>query len=371
MASATEASLLNKFNMKLYFLLFILNLLLTSCIGKVAKTHMDADLETVKVDFDKEYNKKKFPHTNSSITIQKLEENSDFPIGKIDKIIVDSKRIYILDRSKSKALFIYSREGQFLHIINHIGRGPGEFITPHYFDVDKKTGNIFIMDNNGKKIIIYSSSGKFIKEFEYNFIAVDFVLDNEKKLLFNTGGFPSGDDEEALLIKTDEDGHILNRFFSSESLAPSLAAFNSRNSLQECGNRIFYLPTLSNYIYSLDNDEPQKAYRIDFGKDWPTEDFFEKANGVHPLKVRQKLFESGYVCFLNFIQTKDILHLDFNRGKNYSFYYNKVTKQSLLLPMEDDSVSFPVGVFNDQFIFASYKDTGEPFLVFYDVDFNI
>jgi hypothetical protein len=344
---------------------------LISCAGKESKTNVAKDSTRIEVNFDKVYEERKFPHTNSSITIQKLEECPDIPIGQIDKVIVDHKRIYILDRSKSKALFIYSREGAFLDVIHYVGRGPGEFIAPHCFDIDEKSGDIIIMDSNGRKIIIYSSTGEYIKEFKYDFIAVDFIVDNENNLIFNTGNFPSEDSKNFLIVKMNMEGHILNRFFPADNLSPSLAAFNPRNSLQKCDGELFFLPTFSNYIYSLNNDEPQAIYKIDFGSHWPTEEFFEKSDRMHPLKVRERLIGNDYVCFLNFIQTKDVLHLDFHRGKNHSFYYNKNTKQSLLLPMEDESISFPIGVFYDQFIFVSYMKTGEPFLVFYTVDFNI
>lgn len=357
--------------MKQILLLLLITLFLMSCGGNVSKTNTAADLEIIEVDFGKEYKDKKFPNTNFSMTVRKLEDSPNLPIGQIDKVIVENEKIYILDRSKSKALFIYGRDKGFLDMINCVGRGPGEFITPHCFDIDKKSGNIIIMDNNGKKIIVYSPVGKYIKEFSYDFIAVDFILDNEGNLIVNTGYFPSKDGDNCLFVKMDMNGRILDRFFPSDALSPSLAAFNPRNSLQECDGETFFLPTFSNCIYSLNNNEPQAVYKIDFGKGWPTEEFVERSDGMHPLKVRELLFENEYVCFLNCIQTKDILHLDFHKGKNYSFYYNKHTKQSLLLPMENESISFPVGVFNGQFIFVSYRETTEPFLVFYDVDFDL
>jgi hypothetical protein len=357
--------------MKHSYLLSLIILFLSSCAGKESKTNAGGGPTRIEVNFDNVYEKRKFPQPVSSVTIQKLKDCPDIPIGQIDKVIVDHERIYILDRSKSKALFIYSREGEFLDIIHSVGSGPGEFTAPHGFDIDEKSGNIIIMDSNGRKIIIYSSTGDYIKEFKYDFIAVDFILDSENNLIFNTGYFPSKDGENFLLVKTDMEGRILDRFFPADNLSPSLAAFNPRHSLQKCDGELFFLPTFSNCIYGLNTDGPQTIYEIDFGNHWPAEEFFEKSDGMHPLKVREQLIGSEYVCFLNFIQTKDVLHLDFHKGKNYSFYYNKNTKQSLLLPMEDKSISFPVGVSYDQFIFVSYWDTGEPFLVFYAVDFNI
>ena len=84
------------------------------------------------------------------------------------------------------------------------------------------------------------------------------------------------------------------------------------------------------------------------------------------------MFENNYVCFLNYIQTKDVLHIDFYKDKNYSLYYNKQTKQSLLVAMEDESMSFPLATYGNEFVFIKYNDiTGAPTVVFYTVNFDL
>ena len=61
-----------------------------------------------------------------------------------------------------------------------------------------------------------------------------------------------------------------------------------------------------------------------------------------------------------------------NEGKNYSFYYNKHTKQTLLIAMEDDGFSFPLGTYENEFVSIKYKeDTGAPILIFYTVNFDL
>jgi len=359
--------------MKHFLPLLLASIFLCSCAHKASKTETNtASTEVIKVDFNKELKREPdFPYTKSAVHVRKLEDNPYSPIGHVDKVIVNGDNIYILDRSKAKAVFIYGREKDFLGILNYIGRGPGEFIAPDCFDIDKKTGNIVLMDCNGQKMIVYSPLGEYINEFKYDFIAVDFVLDHEGNPILNTGCFPSKENDNLLLVKMDMNGQILERFFQSNALSPTFAAFSPRNSLQRGDDGIYLLPTFSNQIYALNNNGSQIAYSIDFGEAWPTEAFFEKSEGMHPLKVREQLLDNGSVGFLNCIQTKDLLHLDFHKGKDYSFYYNKNTKQSLLFPKEDEAVSHPVGVLDGQFIFAGYKKDREPWLLFYDVDVDL
>lgn len=331
-----------------------------------------SNVEVIKIDFQKEYKNRKFPYTNYSMTVQRLEENEEHPVGQVDKLIVDNKRIYILDSSKAKSLFIYSREGKLLHIIDKIGGGPGEFIHPDNFDIENKTGNIVIMDGSSRKFIIYSPKGKYIKEIKYDFMAVDFILDEDNNIIVNNGNFSTEANEGYFLFKIGQNGEILDKLFPSEPLSPSLAAFNPRNSMRKLGDEISFLPTLSNRIYQLDAKTSKAIYEIDFSTNWPSKDFFDKSANMHPLKVREKILENKYAFFLNFIQTKDVLHVDFYKEKNYSFYYNKKTKQSLLLSMENENVSFPLATYNDEFVFIKYnEDTGEPTVIFYSVDFDL
>ncbi|GEM_PF-3098435 len=347
-------------------------MLFTSCINKDKKvqTKEQTAAQLIKVDFSKEYKDRKFPNTNYSMTIQRLEDNEKYPIGYIDKLIVDDKRIYILDRSKAKSLFIYSRNGKFLHVINQTGRGPGEFSSLQDFDIDKTTGNIVIMDMGGNKFIFYSPEGKYIKELKYDFMAVRFKLDNDNTILMDNGNIPS-EDASYYLKRMNIEGKSVSNIFPSDPSTIGIT-FNPRYPLQQYENEIFYLPTLSNCIYALDGDEPRVVYQIDFGKNWPSKEFCERIKSIHPLKIREFMFENNYVCFLNYIQTKDVLHLDFHKEKNYSFYYNKKTKQSLLVAMEDENISFPLATYNDEFIFVKYSEkTGLPIVVFYTVNFEL
>lgn len=356
---------------------YIVNIILfclfyTACTNKEKKDQKDElpNAEVIKIDLGKEYKNRKFPNTNYSMTVQKLEENEKYPIGHIDKLLVDDKKIYILDKSKAKALFIYNRKGKFLHIINQTGGGPGEFTSPQDFDIDKKTGNIIIMDMNASKFIFYSPQGEYIKEFKYDFMAVHFTLDDENNILTDNGNIPSGE-SPCYLKKMDTDGNVRGSLFPVDPSTVGIT-FNPREPLQKFNQKMYFLPTLSNCIYVLEKETPKLIYEIDFGKYWPSKEFCERVKDMHPLKIRETMFDNNYVCFLNYIQTNDILHLDFYKEKRYSFYYNKKTKQSLLLAMEDENISFPLTTYKDEFVFVNYsKITGDPILVFYTVDFNL
>ena len=356
--------------MKYTFFILIISILTISCTRNANTKNGQSNIELIKVDFSKEYTQKKFPNTNYSMRVQRLEDNKDFPVGYVDKLIVNDERIYLLDRSKSQSIFVYNRAGTLLQVINRIGNGPGEFTSPTDFDVDKKTDNLLVMDANLRKILIYSPKGNFIREFKYDSFAIRLLLDNEGNIILDNGNIPSPEGAY-YLSRIDQNGKHLNSFFPADSSVLGIT-LNSREPLQRTENELFFLPVLSNRIYSLQDDEPSLVYQIDFGKYWPDNNFCEQMKKVHPLKIRQFMFENNYVCFLNYIQTKDVLHIDFYKDKNYSLYYNKQTKQSLLVAMEDESMSFPLATYGNEFVFIKYNEiTGAPTVVFYTVNFDL
>jgi hypothetical protein len=297
------------------------------------------------------------------MTIMRLEDNKDHPIGIVDKIMVTKDRIYVLDRSKARSLFIYDKkDARFLNVIHRIGQGPGEFALPQDFDVDRETGNIVIMDIT-RKLIFYTPACEFIKEVRFDFVAVACLLENKDQILMDNSTIPTKGDS-CCLRRIDLNGKDLNSFFTSER-STSAVAFSPPASLQRCNNELFYFPAASNCIYRLDGDSYTPAYIIDFGSAWPSKDFWSGTKDTHPMEVKKKLLANSHICFLNAVQTKDALHLGFQKGeKKYSLYYNKTTGKTLLIPMDDDTFTCPLGAYENEFVFAKYKDDAAPTLVF-------
>jgi len=60
---------------------------------------------------------------------------------------------------------LFSRSGKFLGIIGSIGQGPEEYATILYDDIiDENNGLIYLAPFVGDKILVYNTSGKFIKD---------------------------------------------------------------------------------------------------------------------------------------------------------------------------------------------------------------
>ena len=86
-----------------------------------------------------------------------LSNEREAIIGKIDKLILYSDRIYILDKRAVSGVLIFSQEGEFLHK-SRLGKGPGELIHPQDFNI--VNGQLVISDQNFIKY--YNLDGEYL-----------------------------------------------------------------------------------------------------------------------------------------------------------------------------------------------------------------
>ncbi len=316
----------------------------------------------------KEYTERAFPEMHQLILLYKLHEQEESPIKTVDRVVLDKNRFYLLDR-KTNALFIYSRkDGNLLQVINRVGTDTGEFTSLHDFDVDKESGEIIVLDGVGQKLIFYSQDGEYIKEIKPDFFTTGFKLDTRGNiLLYNEN--PSSKKETHYLKRIDRQGKEIGMFFSVDSSISGTGS-SPKSPLQVHGDEAFYLPGMSNTIYSLEQDKPVLTYLIDLGTNWPGKEEYEKMREWDQTQVRSYMLEKGYATGLNFALTDEVVHIGFITDTKYSFFYNKRTGQSLLINMEYDDLNFPLATEGNQFVGVRYKEEGKVQVAIYTVDFN-
>jgi hypothetical protein len=82
----------------------------------------------------------------SSIRVIPLENHSESLFGELTSMQIYDGNLVILDAHKSKSLFVFDREGKFLRRIGRTGAGPGEYLKPIDFTIDKMNDEIFVLD---------------------------------------------------------------------------------------------------------------------------------------------------------------------------------------------------------------------------------
>ena len=83
-------------------------------------------------------------------------------VGKIGDIKYQNGRFYVLDMDHS-SLLVLDGEGRERFTIRKQGRARDEYISLWAFDVHPRTGEISIYDQSGRKIVVFSPEGKYLR----------------------------------------------------------------------------------------------------------------------------------------------------------------------------------------------------------------
>lgn len=190
-----------------------------------------------------------------------LETKEECFVGKIDKVIVQDDKIFILDKSNKKIL-IFSLKGNFMRKIGNYGRGPGEFISINDFAFHHN--QIYILDSQLRKIIKYSlDNPDDIYEIKLDFWASNFLLLEENILSFFMKNTYSKNPKGYSIVNVDISKKNQKSFFLEKdpydvNLSYNSSLFQSQNS--------YYAPYLKDAIYIIKSNSVKRALTFDFGK---------------------------------------------------------------------------------------------------------
>jgi len=183
---------------------------LFSCVSGT-KNESSKEPETIKV-YENSVTELQTSKLLDDIEYIPLETKEECLIGKVEKMQCLNNTIYILDAKNTKKLFVFDLTGKYKFCIDNYGRGPEEYSSIMDFSVDKKTGNIYILDFP-LKISEYDTSGLHVKDYPLPKTNIDIV-----KFMYADDGFflcsnrLSRDNKRYNIIKTDKSMNIKKRF---------------------------------------------------------------------------------------------------------------------------------------------------------------
>ncbi len=96
-----------------------------------------------------------------------LETTDKSFFGKIDKVLIDSNRIFILDTHIARQAFIFDLKGKFISKLGTKGQGPNEFLNIKGMTIDRKKKNIILFDLGNWRLLFYTYEGNFVKSLKF------------------------------------------------------------------------------------------------------------------------------------------------------------------------------------------------------------
>lgn len=144
----------------LFYFCLIVSLLISCSKTKENDTIVEKIISVEEVDEDSVDN------IFSKYSIVPLESKKECLIKNVDKLVVTSKCVYVLDRYPTPNLFSFAHDGRFLRKICQQGHSKSE--VPYIFDIcaNEKGDSVFVLQYDCVKV--YSDKGKYLTTIGLN-----------------------------------------------------------------------------------------------------------------------------------------------------------------------------------------------------------
>lgn len=292
---------------------------------KIPSNNRDlSNVEYIKINSIQEYQGLKYSEIFETLEYTRLETKDLNLIGNIYDIVIFKEKYYIVDKIKSKSIFVFNKKGEYLAKLGQNGKGPDEYRYPGSMEIDDYENEFLVHNNNRKELMRYDFNGT------YNNNSVDLnsffrafkVLDEDLYALYfnKRSNKESKSDIEFDLHLVNKNGKIKKRMFPyyrNEKAAVS----SSSNFFHKTNNgEILFFPAFNDTIYKYDNEDFLPKYIIDFGKYRLPRDLIESGRNFEK--------ESSEYAYINdFIENKNKIFFTFMYKKTkYFCFYSKKTK---------------------------------------------
>ncbi len=317
-----------------HFILFqlVFLLLLASCHSdkkqKTAQSVKTIRVENIDNAEDIEVTKDKYI---KSFRYIQLETDTTALIGRMDKILYEDNRIYIVDKFVTKSLFIFDKDGNFINKIYRYGQGPEEYfvLTDAFYDPKENTINILsFVGNDRYKIMVFDADGKtLLKQLPINLNLAEAMKSKDGFLVCNSmHQLNASSSVNRLTVYSDS----LKKLYDAVPILPqwrngtrsaSPELFKSQN------GAIFCAPHHETDVYQVTRDSAFLKYRFDFGK----YNFPEEFNTPDQYETMTRNLQiSNYVTELSsFCETDDYVMATFLFSGQFRIaFYDKATEKA-------------------------------------------
>lgn len=237
--------------------IFILLVIICGC----TQSNLDRQIETIYVDLNHQSDSLRNIPADTLFRSAKyipLETTDSSLLSEISKIKIHNNNYYILDCSL-KSLVVFDANGKFIHKLNKVGRGPGEYLSLEDFVVYNDT--LYVLSSASQKIIVCDLRFNPIKDIKTEAYSSNLAVNNDKIYVFNN--FRSNDLNNFYVINKNSND-IEKRFFNFP--AKKRGVSKTMSVFAEYRNALFCILPYDYTIYQIQDSSLLPQLTVDFGE---------------------------------------------------------------------------------------------------------
>jgi len=313
--------------MRPYYLFLILSLILFnySCNSHDENLNDNGALINMNIDSILSDNPITFSSIFSDFELIPLQTTEESIFSYIDDIKVIGDTLFIFDRTITKSILLFSKDGKFLNKIKKVGRGPGEYIYPTGFDLDPVEKKAYIFDYQSKNIITYDFNGTFQKSIKLNEKYSSFIKTKEGFYLFKP--LPSINDSinDFIISYSNRKGEIKWKSLDYSDFLqwPRILELEVGGNFFRDENDVKFFMKFCNTVYSIKQHSIRPYLVLLSDKYMPTQEDLESLDVNKPsllLLAYQNLLK--FTKFTGFSENDELMFFKFLIGlKEYKVFY--------------------------------------------------
>jgi len=260
----------------------------------------------------------------SDINYITLETTKESYITSVFRLIKTNENILVLDYNNMKytRLLIFDSDGSFKTIINHEGKGPGEYVSISDFTFDPVTRLITILDGFQRKVLQFKLSGEFVREKVLDIRANDiaFVKPDYFCLLIPLRMVvPDKDGELYNLFVMDRDFNLIKRIPSPSTICePESSPYRVVGELNSYNGQLRLKIPFSETAYTFNKDLGlNKIIHFEMGK-------FNLPASVYSSIERLQLDGKNYKQIISSVESSKLFFIKYHyQNKPFAFVQYK------------------------------------------------
>lgn len=257
-------------------------LLFLSCQERI-NTMVECKYE-IKIDPEQAQDSILFSDLFEKVSYIRIPTDDDFLIGRIDKLIVSDRHIFMLDRKLSRSVFCIDKGGNKVFEIHRVGRGPGEYVDLRDIAFDSERKELLLFCYVRQKVIYFDLNGNYLREKRIpcgassiqplkNGGLVLFCDYNSKVRMKKNTFYPN-------IVIVDDDMKIVKKGAFFEGFVNNGIVWTSMPEFSCFNNVVSLKPDHCNNIYHMKESEIDAIWRLNFGK--------HNVGDVYWMKVTEK-----------------------------------------------------------------------------------